>query len=258
MHPTADGVATIMQRHAPLHYLCLTMAVLVLSGRGSQAQAPVEPAEGVALSIVMDTSGSMKDAVPDQRGGRSPKSQIANRALLAIVERLEAFAKPSESGPARALKCGLVAFRNGQAVERIPLGDFDAAGLRAWAGSTRPDGGTPLGGALELGAKQVLGSGLGRKHILVVTDGENTVGPDPVAVMPRLRARAAQAQTSIALHFVAFDVDAKVFKGVKDGGATVVSASDEAQLKTQLQYILERKILLEDEEPPAGSAPVKP
>jgi hypothetical protein len=49
---------------------------------------------------------------------------------------------------------------------------------------------------------------------------------------------------------VAFDVDAKVFAGVKKLGATVVSAANESQLNTQLEFVLEKKILLEDEEPP--------
>ena len=37
---------------------------------------------------------------------------------------------------------------------------------------------------------------------------------------------------------------------VKKLGATVVGASDEAQLESQLEFILQKKILLEDEEPP--------
>jgi len=52
------------------------------------------------------------------------------------------------------------------------------------------------------------------------------------------------------VHFIAFDVDAKVFASVKKQGATVVSASDEKQLNSQLEFILQKKILLEDEEPP--------
>ena len=49
---------------------------------------------------------------------------------------------------------------------------------------------------------------------------------------------------------MAFDVDAKQFSVVKKLGATVVGAADENQLNTQLQFILQKKILLEDEEPP--------
>ena len=83
-----------------------------------------------------------------------------------------------------------------------------------------------------------------------ITDGINTVGPDPAAVMPRLTQLAAQKQNRLSVHFVAFDVNAKVFDGVKKLGATVVGASDEAQLESQLEFILRKKILLEDEEPP--------
>jgi hypothetical protein len=77
----------------------------------------------------------------------------------------------------------------------------------------------------------------------------NTVGPEPAAMLAKLQAEAIQKQTGVAVHFVAFDVDAKVFKGVKNLGATVVSAANESQLNTQLGFILEKKILLEDEEP---------
>jgi len=68
--------------------------------------------------------------------------------------------------------------------------------------------------------------------------------------MPKLKEQAAQKQSAFSVHFVAFDVDAKVFDPVKKLGATVVGAADEKQLNTQLEFILQRKILLEEEEPP--------
>ena len=61
---------------------------------------------------------------------------------------------------------------------------------------------------------------------------------------------AAMVQKNIgARNAVAFDVNAKVFDSAKKLGATVVSASDEKQLNTQLEFVLQRKILLEEEEP---------
>ena len=45
-------------------------------------------------------------------------------------------------------------------------------------------------------------------------------------------------------------MNANVFSGVKKQGATVVGAADEAQLNAQLEFILQRKILLEEEEAP--------
>jgi glutamyl-tRNA reductase len=68
--------------------------------------------------------------------------------------------------------------------------------------------------------------------------------------MPRLKKQAEQEQASISVHFVAFDVAASVFAPLKKLGATVVGASDEKQLNAQLEFILQRKILLEDEELP--------
>ena len=136
--------------------------------------------------------------------------------------------------------------------EAIPFGPFDAKALEAWAKNFyQPDRGTPLGRAVEAAGKAVLHSKLSRKHVLVITDGLNNVGPDPASVMSALKGKAEQKQTALSVHFVAFDVDAKVFDPVKKLGATVVGAADEPQLKTQLEFILQRKILLEDEEPPA-------
>jgi hypothetical protein len=99
----------------------------------------------------------------------------------------------------------------------------------------------------------VLGSNLTRKHVLVVTDGMNTAGPDPASVLPGLKKDAARKGASLGVHFVAFDVAAKVFDPVKKLGATVVGAADAPQLNAQLEFILEKKILLEDEEPPPAT-----
>ena len=68
-------------------------------------------------------------------------------------------------------------------------------------------------------------------------------------VIPKLKQQAEQNHTSLSVHFVAFDVDAKVFDPVKKLGATVVGAADEKQLNGQLEFILQKKILLEEEEP---------
>ncbi len=93
-------------------------------------------------------------------------------------------------------------------------------------------------------------SPLSRKHVLVITDGINTAGPPPQAVLPKLKESAAKEGATLSVHFVAFDVDARQFAAVKRLGATVVGAADEKQLNSQLQFILQQKILLEDEEPP--------
>src|SRR3974390_3046129 len=73
-----------------------SLAVLIALGLGGLGSMRVCRAdEGVALAIIYDTSGSMRDPVPDQNGGSSPKYVIANRALKAVADQIEAFATNS-------------------------------------------------------------------------------------------------------------------------------------------------------------------
>jgi hypothetical protein len=207
--------------------------------------------DGVAVAIAYDASGSMLEPVKDAKGKTSPKHLVARRALQAIVQRLSGFAENAPSVTGRRLDAGLYVFSGKAARELVPLGPFDPQHLERWTNSLpSPSAGTPLGSAVETAGRALLQSPLSRKHLLVITDGVNTVGPDPARVLPRLLQEAERKQTPLAVHFVAFDVDAKLFDPVKKLGATVLGAANEAQLNTQLEFILEKKILLEDEEPP--------
>lgn len=207
--------------------------------------------DGVALGIVYDTSGSMKEQVRDGTGKLASKYVIANRALEGIAQRIQVFATNPAAGVPRPVQAGLWIFAGNGARQAIPFGPFDAAAFQSWTRNfSNPQRGTPLGTAVSQAAHAVLNSPLTRKHVLVITDGMSNVGPDPAGVMPGLLRQAQQQQTSLSVHFVAFDVEAKVFAGVKKLGATVVGASDENQLNQQLEFILAKKILLEDEEPP--------
>jgi hypothetical protein len=207
--------------------------------------------EGVALAIIYDTSGSMHDPVPNQSGGTSPKYLIANRALIDVARQIQSFATNTSAGTSRKIETGLFIFHNAGAREAIPFGPFDAAALQNWARHfSHPNGNTPLGNALNTAGRAVLDSPLSHKHVLIITDGMNTAGPPPSAILPRLKELAQRQGSSLSVHFVAFDVDAKQFDSVKKQGATVVGAADEKQLNSQLDFILQRKILLEDEESP--------
>lgn len=215
------------------------------------ARAGAAPEEGVALAVVYDTSGSMNDPVRDATGRQSSKHLVAQRALQSVVKRLQSFAASAPAGPARRLDAGLYGFSDGKVKTITPLAPFDAKVAATWTRELpAPSGGTPLGNALQTAGNAVLRSPLTRKHVLVLTDGLNTVGPDPARLLPDLKRNAAEKQTSLGVHFIAFDVDAKLFDPLKQQGVTVVGAADERQLNTQLEFMLEKRILLEDEEPP--------
>ena len=228
--------------------------VLLLLSPLSCRPPPASPAparEGLALALVYDTSGSMADSVANASGGAEPKCRIARRAADSIFDQLDAFVAGAAPGSAREVQAELIVLATLRARRVIPMGPFQSSAFKERiAALPRPGGGTPLGRAVQMAAEDVLASPLSRKHVLVVTDGENTEGPAPEEVLSGLREAGGGLAGGVQVHFVAFDVAARVFDPVKDLGATVAGAADEIQLKDQLESILRKKILLENEEPP--------
>lgn len=223
----------------------LVFAAAMLFGLGL---LPVSAADedGVALGILYDTSGSMHEMVPNSSGSTSPKYVIANHALNAIVKQIQFFTTNGAAGDPRKVDVGLFTFEGEGAKPVVKLGPFDAAAIQNWSKNfNAPKGGTPLGNALRSVAISVLNSPMPRKHILIITDGMNTIGPDPSEVLPTINRSAEKRQSAVFVHFIAFDVDAKVFDSVKKQGATVAAAADEKQLDSQLDFILQNQILLE-------------
>ena len=228
-----------------------SLAVLTAAAMLAVAVPSLSAAEdGVALGIVYDTSGSMQETVRDSEGKPAAKYLIANRALAAIAKQIQSFTTNTAGGEARRVDAGLFIFNSPGARAAVPFAKFDASAIENWVRDFHsPQGSTPLGNALNAAAQAVLRSPLSRKHVLVITDGISNTGPTPAEVLSRLKQQAASSQQQLSVHFVAFDVDAKVFAPVKKLDATVVGALDEKQLNTQLSFILQKKILLEDEEP---------
>ena len=152
--------------------------------------------DGVALAIIFDTSGSMREPVRDTNGRDTAKYIVAKRALIQVSKQIEAFAKNQVSGTPRKVEAGLFTFHSDHAATAIPFGPFDAAAIQKWAAQfNQPTGNTPLGNSLSAAWRVVLGSPLPRKHVLVITDGVNTVGPTPTAVLPKAaNNRPARAQ----------------------------------------------------------------
>src|SRR5205809_6255402 len=105
--------------------------------------------DGVALAIVYDTSGSMKEQVRDRNGKLTPKYVIANRGLEAISKRIQTFATNATSGGQRTIHAGLFVFDGTGAKQAVKFGPFEASTFQSWAQRfSAPEGGTPLGNAL--------------------------------------------------------------------------------------------------------------
>ena len=104
-------------------------------------------------------------------------------------------------------------------------------------------GDTPIGDAMIVAKRDVDATGLAKRHILVITDGENTKGYSPADVTQVISSQPEKDRASI--YFIAFDVAASTFNSVRDSGGLVLAASNERDLKDTLGYLLTGKILVE-------------
>ena len=86
-------------------------------------------------------------------------------------------------------------------------------------------------------------TGLSRRHLLLVTDGENTDGYRPEDVAAAIGKRPDTEKPSI--YFVAFDIEARRFNGVRDAGGLVLPAANAKELNETLDTLISGKILVE-------------
>jgi hypothetical protein len=203
-----------------------------------------EPREGVAAAIVIDVSGSMDDRVSDAGGRRARKIDVARRAARDLVTQ---FATYASEHPTETVSLGIFEFsrRDGQADCRpiIPMGPPDPSRADAALARLDPEGGTPIGQAMITAKLALDATGLSRRHLLLVTDGENTDGYRPADVATAIAKRPDAEKPSI--YFVAFNIEARRFNGVRDAGGLVLSASNAKELNETLDSLISGKILLE-------------
>ena len=209
-----------------------------------QPASAVEPREGLAAAIAIDVSGSMRDSVEGMGGTREPKIEIARRAGRGLVEQ---FARYAEEHPDETVLLGLYEFsdRDDEPDCRavIPMAPPDRTRATAALARMRPDGGTPIGNAMISAKRELDMTGLARRHLLVVTDGENTDGFPPDRVAAAIARRPDAERPSI--YFVAFDIAASRFDAVRNNGGLVLAAANARELNDTLDTLLRGKILIE-------------
>jgi Mg-chelatase subunit ChlD len=199
-------------------------------------EAAVEEGLGAAVAVIVDTSGSMKDAAP---GDGRPKFQIARQSIEQMLDATDAFIAKRPDFP---IKIGLYSFSS-DVRELRPIAPYDRASLRAaLATIPAPGGGTAIGEAMREARPALYRAGVFRKYLLVVTDGENTRGRDPERVAREIYDKS---EGSVQIYFVAFDTSAEKFRFLKDVGGDVVGAGTGPELRKALDDIYQGKILAE-------------
>jgi len=242
--------------HRPGRFVALPLAVLTVavvtssgcrnrdqlhSGRrvapvDAPYQAAVEEGLGAAIAVIVDTSGSMKDA---PAGDTRPKFVIAREAIEQMLDATDAFVAKRPDFP---IKIGLYSFSSAVRTLRA-IQPYDRAAIRdALAQLPEPGGGTAIGDAMREARPDLYRAGVFRKYLLVVTDGDNTNGrsPDDVA-----RDIWRKSEGGVQTYFVAFDTSPEKFAFLKEAGGDVIGAGTGAELRTALDGIYQGKILAE-------------
>jgi hypothetical protein len=213
------------------------------------AAAGQPPQEGIVAAILVDTSGSMEDEVKDVDGQMRPKIEIARRAALDLVRQFENYAREHAE---QTILLGIYEFSDRgressrEVVKLGPPGTMDNVAVRTAISNMRPGGDTPIGDAMIQAKRAIDATGLSKRHLLVITDGENNIGYEPEDVTRIITGQGDQDRASI--YFVAFDIAATKFTPVRDAGGLVLAASNESELKGTLDYLLTGKILAEQPE----------
>jgi Mg-chelatase subunit ChlD len=199
-------------------------------------QSEVTEGFGAAVAILIDTSESMEEDAP---GDSRSKAVVAREALESMFDATESLIAQR---PDFAVKVGIYSFSS-RARTVLPMQSFDRAAIREALGRLpRPDGNTAIGEAMLTARPDLYRSGVFRKYLLVVTDGENTSGREPDQVALEIYRKSEQA---VAIYFVAFDTSADRFAFLKQVRGDVIGAGNGAELRKALDGIYQGRILAE-------------
>ena len=206
----------------------------------------------MAVAIVIDNSGSMEDAAENDT---VPKFRVARNAVDEMLTATDAFVA---SRPDLPVKVAIFQFAR-SAIRVMPIQDYDRRRVReALAQIPYPEGGTAIGDAMSDAQQELYRSGVFRKYLVVVTDGENTHGRSPRRQALEIHGRSEGA---VRMYFVAFDTDPAKFGFLDEVEGQVLSARNADALRDGLNDLYQRRILAEsmdDVEPVPRDEPPRP
>lgn len=208
----------------------LAMLLVACAGAATPARADTESPKVV---LVLDASGSM--AKPDPSGGS--KMDAAKKALNQAINAmptnvqvgLRVYGADKDSQAAGSCQDSRLVH---------PVSTLDKPGLSAQIAKFKPRGDTPIAYAMSQAAAD-LGKG-GKRHIILVSDGEETCAPDPCATVKQLNRDGVRIQ----IDTVGFGVGDKARKQLscvaEAGGGTYYDAADGKALITSLEQLSAR------------------
>lgn len=221
---------------------------------GVASDAPVARDDPVAIAFVLDASGSMAG----RQGGRS-KMAIAKDALGEAVQALDgvnAVASLRAYGFDDSLpKTPEASCPN--TAEIVPFGPNNGRRIARVAEGLRPYGYTPLAASLRAAGERLQSVPASRRVAVLISDGEETCGGDPVSEAAAL----ADAGIGVNTYVVGYDLDPdqrRELQAVAEAGGTAyLDAKDGPGLRRVLKELVSVVIEKTERIAPSCANPVQ-
>lgn len=178
---------------------CAALSLPLLAATPALAASAPEETEGDSrIMLVMDASGSMGDELPDGQTRMDAAKASLHDVIGSIPDDTEVglrvYGATEGASEANDRVCG-----DTQLVH--PVGPLDRDALREEVDAMEPYGWTPIAHSLSEAAEDL--GDEGRRHIILVSDGEETCTPDPC---PEIR-EIIDSGIEVQIDTIGFGVD---------------------------------------------------
>lgn len=213
-------------------FIAFACLVTLAAAGGAEAKTDIE--------FVLDASGSMRAAM-----GGSTQMEIAKQTIKSTIATI-----PADTNVALRVYAHRVeqSDKAGSCVDTelmIPFGPLNVAAFSAKVDSIQPKGYTPIAYSLSQVANDFGVEREAEKVIILVSDGEETCGGDPVQTVKDLIAKGYK----VKVNAVGFNVDPKTQAQLQAiaqaGGGQYYDARDGASLGSSLQKITQEALLVQ-------------
>jgi uncharacterized cupredoxin-like copper-binding protein/Mg-chelatase subunit ChlD len=206
------------------------------SGQPSAAQT-------VNLEIILDVSGSMAQVLPSGETRMEAAKRVLQDVVAGVPDRqgvnlgLRIYGHEGDNTPAGAA----VSCASSDLV--VPLAGVDKDALRDQLDQLQPTGWTPIGLSLaRAGEDFVSTQEPGLNYVVLVTDGLETCGADPVQAAANLSEQDPPVITSVIGFGLTPDEQATIEQIAQAGGSEVLGAADAAELSAALFAVISTPI----------------
>ncbi len=190
--------------------------------------------------IVFDASGSMNET-----RGNAVKLDMAKDALRTIAGQIPEGSKVGLRIFGTTPNQGNVKELCEDSKLIIPISGFHKEDMIRNTSALKSYGMTALGYSLELAGKDFSAAPDVKKNIILISDGEETCGKDPIAVIEALKAQGIQV-TIHAIGFTASDAAKAQLKKLSEmTGGSYHEAEDAASLEASLAQSVQQTVLLQ-------------